>query len=91
MVTKGGINTVNIDGQYIHITDLDKNTLCEEWAKRQKEITGLYIINSKANQGWRGLVLSLIGIHLPDRTAIKLGEPIRGPVRGKGICRVEPK
>jgi len=73
MVTKGGINTVKINGEYVHITDLDSQTLCAEWTKRQSELNELYAINAKANEGWRGMLLKLIGIKLPDKRVIKLG------------------
>ena len=73
MINRGGINTVKINGEYVHITNLDHQTLCAEWAKRQREISDLYDVNKKANQGWRGIVLSLLGIHLPDRNVIILG------------------
>lgn len=73
METKGGINTIQINGQHVHIIDLDEQTLCAEWAKRQREINELYSINAKANEGWRGMLLKLMGIHLPDKNVIKLG------------------
>ena len=71
----GGINTVLIDGQRVHITDLDHRALCEVWADRQQEINELYRVNKQANDGWlgwRGAVLRLIGVALPER-AVRLG------------------
>lgn len=73
MVIKGGINTVKINGEYVHVIDLDPQTLCAEWSKIQREIADLYAINAKANEGWRGMLLKLMGIHLPDKNGIKLG------------------
>jgi hypothetical protein len=67
MATRGGINTVLIDGEYRHITDVGQTVLCNEWSKRQREINELYSINTKANKGWRGVILKLIGINLPMR------------------------
>lgn len=61
-----GINTVIINGEVKHITDLDDITLCAEWAKLIKERNELYKINQQANKGWRGLVLHLIGVSLPS-------------------------
>ena len=51
MATRGGVNTVLVDGEYRHITDLDEKTLSNAWAKRQRELNDLYEINAKANQG----------------------------------------
>ncbi|MBL4898750.1 MAG: hypothetical protein JKX76_03765 [Colwellia sp.] len=73
MVSGKGINTVHIDGKVIHITDLDSPTLCEQWSKRQRELNDLYEINTKANSGWKGLVLKLLGITLPDKKGGFLG------------------
>ena len=73
MSTVGGINTVLVDGKYIHITDLSQQQLCEAWSKQQRELKELYRINADANQGWRGFILSLLGIYLPDRKVINLG------------------
>lgn len=64
MSVVGGINTVKINGEIVHITDLEPLQLCNEWSKL-KEINDLYTINARANSGWRGLVLRLIGINLP--------------------------
>lgn len=63
MITGGGINT----GQYVHITDLDSKALCAEWTKLKHELNELYEINRKANEGWRGVILSQLGVRLPDR------------------------
>lgn len=68
-----GINTVLLNGEVKHITDLDQDSLCAEWAKRQREINELYETNRRANQGWRGLILRLIGVHLPDKQTVFLG------------------
>lgn len=61
-----GINTVMINGDVKHITDLDDITLCSEWSTLIKERNELYKINRQANKGWRGLVLRLIGVSLPS-------------------------
>jgi hypothetical protein len=47
--------------------------LCDQWCKRQRELKDLYEINRMANSGWKGLVLSLLGIHLPDKRTVFLG------------------
>lgn len=73
MTTGGGINTVKRDGQVVHITDLDSQALCTEWAKLKREVNELYEINRRANAGWRGAILSLLRIRLPDRSVITLG------------------
>lgn len=62
--TRGGINTVKLNGEFIHITDLDAQTLCSEWTKEQLIINNLYAANRKANAGWRGMVLRAIGVRL---------------------------
>lgn len=61
-----GANTVIIHSEVKHITELDALTLCFEWSKLKKENKELYRINQEANNGWRGLILKLIGIYLPD-------------------------
>ncbi|EBE2365199.1 hypothetical protein DHU27_22920 [Salmonella enterica] len=61
-----GANTVIIDGQLKHITDLDPVTLCFEWTKLKNENKELYRCIKEANSGWRGLILRIIGIRLPD-------------------------
>ncbi|MGG5276372.1 hypothetical protein [Pseudomonas syringae pv. coryli] len=63
----GGINTVFLNGEYVHITDLDDDALCTVWAERQRTLNDLYEVNKQANEGWRGAVLRLIGIRLPER------------------------
>lgn len=73
MSTGKGINTVEIDGQVVHITDLSPEQLCDQWAKRQRELNDLYEVNRKANSGWRGFILGLIGIRLPDKNVYFLG------------------
>lgn len=73
---RGGINTVLVDDEYIHITDLDHEQLCTEWAKRQRELKDLYAINSKINKswfGWKVVLLRLLGVSLQDRS-VKFGE-----------------
>jgi hypothetical protein len=70
MSTGKAINTVEIDGKVVHITDLSPAQLCDQWCKRQRELKDLYEINRMANSGWKGLVLSLLGIHLPDRSHV---------------------
>lgn len=86
MVTRGGINTVFVGGEYRHIAELDEKTLCEAWNNRHRELGALYAINRKANQGWRGVILKLIGVNLPDKNTIKLGG-----VNGKGEPLFESK
>jgi hypothetical protein len=67
-----GANTVEIDGEVIHITDLAPDVLCEQWTKKQRELKDLYRINSDINNGWKGWVLSLLGINLPDKKGVWL-------------------
>lgn len=69
MVT--GINTVRIGGEVKHITELDALTLMHEWSKG-KENAHLYDYNRQVNRGWRGFVLRLMGIHLPDNDRVRL-------------------
>lgn len=65
--TGNGINTVHLNGEVKHITELDDLTLCNEWSKLIREINELYNINKAINAGWRGFILRLIGVSLPDR------------------------
>ncbi len=66
-MTGTGFNTVRIGGEVKHITDLDAPALIHEWSKLKKENTDLYNYNRQVNRGWRGFILRLMGIHLPDR------------------------
>ncbi|HCI4281973.1 TPA: hypothetical protein NO555_005358 [Klebsiella variicola subsp. variicola] len=63
-----GKNTVIINGEVKHIADLDHVTLCQEWNKLTKEIDALYSINKKANSGWKGSILKLLRINLPEKS-----------------------
>lgn len=67
MITGNGINTVTVNGKVKHITELDYITLCLEWTKLREENNRLYEINNKTNRGWRGFILRLIGVNLPDK------------------------
>ncbi|WP_312629539.1 hypothetical protein [Scandinavium sp.] len=69
-----GINTARINGEIIHITDLDPLTLCDEWSKLKKENDDLYSYNRKVNQSWKGFILRLIGIHLTDKNRITIDD-----------------
>jgi hypothetical protein len=70
MTSYGGINTVEINGDVIHITDLEPALLCEEWSKKQHELKELYEINFAINNSWKGWVLKLLGINLPEKRGI---------------------
>ncbi|MCI1029618.1 hypothetical protein [Pantoea dispersa] len=72
-MTGTGVNTVRIGGEVRHITELDATTLSIEWSKLKTENADLYIYNRKVNQGWRGFILRLIGVHLPDKERVILG------------------
>ncbi|WP_240042486.1 hypothetical protein [Photorhabdus khanii] len=65
-MTGQGINTVNINGEIKHITDLDPATLSLEWTKLKNENNELYRCIKEANSGWRGLILRLIGVRLGE-------------------------
>lgn len=65
-----GMNTVRINGEVKHITDLEPATLCLEWTKLKNENNELYEYNKIINSGWRGVILRLLGIHLPDKKDI---------------------
>lgn len=65
-MTGHGINTVNINGEVKHISDLDPITLSMEWTKLKNENTELYRCIKEANSGWRGFILKIIGVNLPD-------------------------
>lgn len=80
----GGIHTVLIDGRHVHITELDHAALCEAWAKRQREINELYSVNKQANEGWRGVVLRLIGVVLPERP-VRLGFVRKSELERSGL------
>lgn len=66
-MTGTGINTVRIGDEVKHITDLDALTLMHEWSKLKKENADLYGYNRQVNRGWRGFILRLMGIHLPEK------------------------
>tara|TARA_R110002033_G_scaffold135713_2_gene175252 strand:- start:17415 stop:17723 length:309 start_codon:yes stop_codon:yes gene_type:complete len=70
MTSGGGINTVEINGKVIHITDLEPALLCEQWSKKQHELEELYETNFGINNSWKGWVLKLLGINLPDKKGI---------------------
>lgn len=72
MTTGDGINTVRTGNEVKHITELDALTLCNEWSKLKKENSDLYEYHRKINSGWRGVILRLLGIHLPDKKDILL-------------------
>ncbi|HBZ8586293.1 TPA: hypothetical protein MM852_003586 [Salmonella enterica subsp. enterica] len=63
---------VRINGEIKHITELDAITLSNEWSKLKNENADLYRYNHQVSQGWRGLVLRLIGVHLPDKERVRL-------------------
>lgn len=79
MNTGQGINTVRINGEIKHISDLDPVTLSMEWTKLKNENNELYRCIREANSGWRGLILRLIGVRLPDgKTVIIRGINAKG-------------
>jgi hypothetical protein len=43
-----------------------------EWSRLKKENAHLYDYNRQVNRGWRGFVLRLMGIHLPDNDRVRL-------------------
>ena len=69
-MTGSGMNTVRIKNQVKHISELDSETLSLEWNKLKNENNELYRCIKEANSGWRGFVLRLIGVHLPDGKTI---------------------
>lgn len=71
-MTDNGINTVRINNEVKHITELDPVTLSLEWAKLKNENNELYRSIKEANSGWRGFILRLIGVHLPDGKTISI-------------------
>ena len=73
MMTGTGVNTVRIGGEVKHITELDATTLSNEWSKLKTENADLYGYNRKVNQGWRGFILRLIGVNLPDKEQVIIG------------------
>jgi len=86
MIHKNGLNTVEINGETIHITDLNDSDLCKFWSERQRTLEYLYRKNEKYNKSWKGIVLKLIGVHLPDNKTIRIGSK-QGRL-GKGIAPV---
>lgn len=79
MIRADGINTVRINNEVKHLSELDILTLCSEWSKLKNEINERYQINQTANSGWRGLLLRLIGVYLPDKQPGHLGLRCDGP------------
>ncbi len=71
-MTGRGINTVRIGDEVKHITELDAITLMHEWSKLKKENADLYDYNRQVNRGWRGFILRLMGINLPDNDRVRL-------------------
>lgn len=71
-MTGRGINTVCIGDEVKHITELDALTLMHEWSKLTKENADLYDYNRQVNRGWRGFILRLMGIHLPEKNRVCL-------------------
>ena len=69
-MTGSGMNTVRINNEVKHISELDSETLSLEWNKLKNENNELYRCIKEANSGWRGFVLRLIGVHLPDGKTI---------------------
>ncbi|OAT35712.1 hypothetical protein M988_4409 [Hafnia paralvei ATCC 29927] len=67
-----GINTVRINGEVKHITELDPVTLCLEWTKLKNENKELYRCIDEANSGWRGFILRLMGVRLPDGKTLSI-------------------
>ncbi len=55
-MTGNGINTVRINNEVKHITDLDPVTLGLEWTKLKNENNELYRCITEANSGWRGFI-----------------------------------
>ncbi|MEH8502344.1 hypothetical protein RAG82_25565 [Klebsiella pneumoniae] len=55
-----------------HIAELDALTLMHEWSKLKKENADLYDYNRQVNRGWRGFILRLMGIHLPEKKRVCL-------------------
>ncbi|KAA8833894.1 hypothetical protein CLQ43_27400 (plasmid) [Klebsiella pneumoniae] len=47
-------------------------TLMHEWSKLKKENADLYDYNGQVNRGWRGFILRMMGIHLPDNDRVRL-------------------
>jgi hypothetical protein len=76
MKTGYGINTVEVNGEIKHIHDLDPVTLSQEWTKLRKEVNSLYDYNRKVSKGWRGVILSLIGVKLPQKHTVVTNGPI---------------
>lgn len=80
---------LKVGDDIMHITELDEPTLTKEWSKLVRELDDVYSINHRNNTGWRGLVLRLMGIHLPDGKRIRLlgknarGEAIYGGIENK--------
>lgn len=67
-MTGTGINTVCINGEVKHITELDALTLCNEWTKLKNEYAALYSYHREVNQGWRGFIMRLMGVTLADKS-----------------------
>lgn len=70
--TAYGINTVIVEGEAKHITEVDDMTLLKEWAKLKRENNKLYALNEKICSGWRGFVLRMLGVRLPCRKPVIL-------------------
>jgi hypothetical protein len=71
-MTGNGINTVRIGGEVKHIHELDAVTLTHEWTKLKNENRELYRCIDEANSGWRGFILRLIGVRLPDGKTLSI-------------------
>lgn len=72
MMSGRGVNTVVIDGEVKSILELHPVVLCQQWSLLVHENNSLYQANKKANSGWRGLILRLLGVKLPQKPGFML-------------------
>lgn len=64
-----GDNHINLE----HLPpELKQVAIMHEWSKLTKENADLYDYNHQVNRGWRGFILRLMGIHLPEKNRVCL-------------------
>lgn len=56
-----------------HEIEKQLSTKLKNKSKLENELAELYRINSKINKSWKGKILRLLGVNLPDNQAVKFG------------------
>lgn len=83
MMSGRGVNTVTVNGEVKSILDLHPVVLSQQWSLLVHENSSLYEANKKATSGWRGLILRLLGVKLPQKTGFVISDSteVRGGLK----------